>query len=119
MLLAFFDPKERYLLWPFVRDGFHHVTAYIESGDGWIEFDGMRHKTRVRFIDYPAWNLLNDATVIKVKVIQRDNKRRATFGMMTCVGQLKALLGIRKRFIITPYQLYKYLRNEHGTGKNH
>jgi hypothetical protein len=28
----------------------------------------------------------------------------------TCVGHVKQVLGIRNPFILTPYQLYKYLR---------
>ncbi len=35
---------------------------------------------------------------------------RGLFMLSTCVGQVKQALGIRKPFILTPYQLFKYLK---------
>lgn len=39
---------------------------------------------------------------------------RGLFMLNTCVGHTKQLLGINRPFIWTPYQLYKYMRNNHG-----
>ena len=39
---------------------------------------------------------------------------RSIFMLNTCVGHTKQILGINKPFIWTPYQLYKYLRNNNG-----
>lgn len=39
---------------------------------------------------------------------------RSLFMLNTCVGHTKQLLGINRTFIWTPYQLYKYMRNNHG-----
>ena len=35
-------------------------------------------------------------------------------GLITCVSTAKHFLGIDKPFIITPYQLYKYLEKQNG-----
>ena len=43
---------------------------------------------------------------------------RSLFMLNTCVGHTKQLLGINKPFIWTPYQLYKYLRNENEITKS-
>lgn len=34
------------------------------------------------------------------------------FGVISCVSVVKRVLGIRKRSIITPNQLYRYIKNE-------
>ncbi len=49
-------------------------------------------------------------------VTQKDSKR-GLFMLNTCVGHAKQVLGINKPFILTPYQLYKYLRSQNETPK--
>lgn len=39
-------------------------------------------------------------------------------GFIDCVGVVKHYLGISNPFIITPYQLYKFLENNHGKQKS-
>lgn len=48
---------------------------------------------------------------IIVKAVIRE-PRRCLFMLNTCVGHTKQILGINNPFILTPYQLYRYLRNE-------
>lgn len=48
---------------------------------------------------------------IIVKAVIRE-PRRWLFMLNTCVGHTKQVLGINNPFILTPYQLYRYLRNE-------
>lgn len=40
--------------------------------------------------------------------------RRFLFMLNTCVGHAKQILGIRNPFILTPYQLFKYMRKNDG-----
>ena len=42
---------------------------------------------------------------------------RGLLMLNTCVGHTKQMLGINKPFILTPYQLYKYLRSQNETPK--
>lgn len=53
-------------------------------------------------------DILSESYVIKVKA---EPNRLGLFSLNTCVGQVKRQLGIRKPFIWTPYQLFKYLRD--------
>lgn len=44
-----------------------------------------------------------------VSVVPKEYKR-SLFMLNTCVGHAKQILGINKPFILTPYQLLKYIR---------
>jgi hypothetical protein len=48
---------------------------------------------------------------IIVKAVIRK-PRRWLFMLNTCVGYTKQVLGINNPFILTPYQLYRYLKHE-------
>ena len=48
---------------------------------------------------------------IIVKAVIRES-RRGLLMLNTCVGYTKQVLGINNPFILTPYQLYRYLRHE-------
>ena len=50
----------------------------------------------------------SEGNVIVAKAKVRDN-RRSLFMLNKCVGHIKQAIGIRNPFILTPYQLYKYL----------
>lgn len=54
-------------------------------------------------------DILSDSLVIKT---QAKESKRGLLMLNTCVGQVKQQLGIRKPFIWTPYQLFRYLNNE-------
>jgi hypothetical protein len=51
----------------------------------------------------------SEGNVIVAKAKVRDN-HRSLFMLNTCVGHIKQAIGIRNPFILTPYQLYKYLK---------
>ncbi len=53
-------------------------------------------------------DILSTSYILKAKAIKQ---RRGLLMLSTCVGQVKQALGIRKPFILTPYQLFKYLRS--------
>lgn len=48
---------------------------------------------------------------ITVTVEAEVARLRGIFGLLNCVEQVKAFLGIRNKFIFTPYQLYRNLKN--------
>lgn len=48
--------------------------------------------------------------VVKCK---KNARKNALFRPNTCVEYTKAVLGIKKPFIFTAYQLFKYLRGQH------
>ena len=57
--------------------------------------------------------LMDDNSEIITYNKPTDEKSTGAFvGIFTCVSVTKRLLGIHKRFIITPNQLYRYIKNE-------
>ena len=54
----------------------------------------------------------DECEVIPVDATAISSYNRQMFGVFTCVSIVKGLLGINKRFIITPNQLKRYLQNE-------
>ena len=52
-----------------------------------------------------------DCEVIAVEALPDSDYNRQMFGVFTCVSIVKGLLGINKRFIITPNQLKRYIKN--------
>lgn len=64
--------------------------------------------------DYPTpqsyWG--DDIEVIKHNAILDEEKNDVFFGFISCVSVVKRVLGIRKRSIVTPNQLCRYLKNE-------
>lgn len=51
-------------------------------------------------------------TVVSVDAPRRE--ALSPFMFATCVGAAKRMLGIRAPWVLTPYQLYRYLRSSHG-----
>jgi hypothetical protein len=51
----------------------------------------------------------NNSILISYKA---QESRNPLFMLNTCVGHTKQILGINKPFILTPYQLLKYLRKQ-------
>lgn len=53
-------------------------------------------------------SIINDNFILISYKAQES--RNPLFMLNTCVGHTKQILGINKPFILTPYQLLKYLR---------
>ena len=65
--------------------------------------------------DYPHPRLYADdnSVILPVKAVIDSMQSRWTLCVFNCVEVVKALLGIKNFFILTPYQLFKYLRGHH------
>ncbi len=103
------------------KEGFRHCFVLIHDGQNWISVDPMAnymevvvHSVPIEF-DLPAWLEERGNHVIKAN-ITREIKRSAPIMLFTCVEACKRILGIHKRFIFTPWQLYRHLlmEQEHG-----
>ena len=100
----------------FLDESFKHVYAIKKSPGGqfWIIVDPVSSHTSVDLLpvlEYPHIRTLvkeNDV-VLSVRAII-DEKERWTLCVINCVEIVKALLGIRAFGVITPKQLYHYLR---------
>lgn len=108
-------PARRSWLWNLLEPGFRHVQVWTISNNIWVQIDGCMEFLHTRTWPRPPWELIEakfNATYVPVKkLIERGVIREPFhFGPVTCVELAKAVLGIRKPFIRTPYQLYKFLK---------
>ena len=94
----------------FLHPTISHCYIIKPDGDRWLVY-GKAHKGFDLFTVDSISAIIRDSTIIKV----RPNKKgQSLFMINSCVGNVKQYLGVRHPFIWTPYQLMKYLRNNHG-----
>lgn len=80
-------------LWTIVSGGWNQLSITQESA-----------------IENTIEDLLPDnCTVIEYESVI-DKGLAHTLNVNSCVGVVKYLIGVRKHFILTPYQLYKHLK---------
>lgn len=113
MLVVFTDQTDLWWL-KFLRRGFRHCFMLLRFGDMWLSVDALSHKTEIMRIDLPDhfnlvhWLESQGETVIAVppSEVQKKALWPAPF---TCVESVKRILGIRKPFLFTPFQLYQFM----------
>lgn len=91
-----------------LKPGFAHVRVVIHKPHGQVLIDPRISYTYTEC--YPSECLLtpNDGeTHVRYEGLIDIYKMRRFFGPLNCVEVVKGFLGIRKPFILTPYQLYK------------
>jgi hypothetical protein len=101
------------------RRGFGHVCIlskdeyqYYMLDPAWTRFDV--HILPVRAEDKFEYTLGDQYTVVEYNRSDNYHFSYCSFTLMTCVEVVKYALGIKKFFIRTPYQLYKYLLKHNG-----
>ena len=99
----------------FLKPGFRHCYVLINDGERWTSLDPLSHVTEVSVhhhvpadFDLPAWLESRGNRVIKAPM-KRDITKPAPFMLFTCVEAVKRVLGIHRRGVITPWQLYRHL----------
>jgi len=113
ILVVFSDHTDLWWL-KHLRRGFRHCFILIRFADIWICLDALAHKTELMRIDIPdtvhlmKWLENQGETVVRYK-IQPSLKKPLYPSLFTCVEAVKRTLGLRKPFILTPWQLYKFL----------
>lgn len=115
--VVFSDGGERLWWWDiFTRQGFRHVFALRWDGWNWLLFDPSGQYTDVAIISAASEDALGrlvppGATVLEVEAFRRRDRIRGRWwiGPMTCVEQIKALLGLPVGWVFTPWQLFTYL----------
>ena len=121
--LIFTKTKLEHWVFKLLDPVFQHVCAWQKSEGGcfWTVIDPIRSHTSVFNLtvdDYPHPRCYYgpDAVILPVRVTIHDDNIVQGFGFFTCVTVIKSLLGLRNFRIMTPFQLYKYIR-ENGHGK--
>ena len=110
----------------FLKPGFRHCFVLMNDGERWISIDPLSPYTEVQVyhhlipsFDLPLWLESRGYKICKTP-INRNHKKAAPVMVFTCVEAIKRLLGIHKRFVFTPWQLYQNLTNakEHSIHNN-
>lgn len=102
----------------FLKQGYKHCYVLMHDGTRWITCDPLAHMTEIAVHELPAnfnlpsWLRARGQKVIEA-VVEPAPLRPAPLMPMTCVEAVKRVLGIHKRTILTPYQLYKFLNSKH------
>lgn len=104
-----------------LRRGFKHCFALIKDGEQWLCIDPLASHTDVLVhslpaaFDLPGWFAARGHKVMKAQM--QKPKTIAPLAWLSCVGQIKRVLGLHKPFILTPWQLYLYLVREQRTAR--
>ena len=97
-----------------LKSGFRHCFVVMHDGRHWVSVDPMAnymevtvHQTAGDF-DFIGWIQNSGLAVVRANI--RYHSKPAPIMPLTCVEAVKRILGLRRRLIITPWQLYKFLR---------
>lgn len=108
-----------------LRHGFRHCFVILHDGEKWVSVDPLATHFEIHVqnvpadFDLPAWLEKRGHIALRAKLHQPQ--KIMPLMPLTCTEVAKRVLGIRSRRVITPWQLYKYLRAERyqGNGATH
>ena len=96
-----------------LKKNFRHCAVILESDRHWLYLDQTFFQTEMRIWDKSVFPLVffkkKGWKVLQVSSPASSNTNRFRFGWVDCVSMVKRVLGIKKRWVFTPYQLYKVL----------
>lgn len=98
-----------------LKKGWRHCYIIRDDGLVWSVIQGGRSNLDVSYwlkTERPTVaDMAGDCTAILPAPINTDQSRiMHGFNLISCVGIVKYIIGLRKGNIITPYQLYRYLK---------
>ncbi|HEX9703380.1 MAG TPA: hypothetical protein VGA19_11060 [Rhodospirillales bacterium] len=99
-----------------LKPGFRHCFAAVECDRQWVLYNPLSHATEVALLGaiepeaLAAWYRDRECRVVPW-VRRPAPPRPAPVGLYTCVEAVKRLLGIHARLVLTPWNLYNFLKN--------
>ena len=111
--IVLFQHDSNHPLRHFLKSGFRHCAVAIEAGDYWVLVDPRNGTPKIEVVAGTTFNLAGfylsyGYTVVETHVV--GARLISPFAITNCVGAVKALLGLRNPFVITPYGLFKFLK---------
>jgi len=98
------------------KPGFRHCYVILNDGQHWASVDPMSSYMDVSIHNMPAeFNLplwLKDRGHEVIHAPISREAKQAPWMVFTCVEAVKRVLGLHKRWIITPWQLYNHLAKQ-------
>lgn len=101
-----FEGSNSHWVSKFLDKDINHCYILVVSGENIITINTTVKGPEV-FINNNISDILKDSYAIKAEPCA---KRHSLLMLNTCVGMVKQHLGISNPFIVTPLQLFKYLR---------
>ncbi len=95
-----------------LKRGFGHCFVVVNDGLRWVTIDAAKGVPIVSTGREAGFNLANWHRSHGTTIIETEQRKEAPIGpfcIANCVGMVKAVLAIRAPFVLTPYQLYRYL----------
>lgn len=116
--LVVFMPQATLWWLRLLKPGFRHCFAIALAGPHWVLCDGLSNALCIAVVDHEtacrqlAFLCRNGARIVPVEGTPTFTARKAPLGLQSCVEIIKRLLGIRRRFVQTPWQLFRHLQHE-------
>lgn len=117
VLLVYKDVDRPAIQHAVLKKGFQHVEPYLRMDDGtylrMMSSNGTAYclpMTKEQ-VDSEVKKASHFQEVVRIKQ-PRKNTAALFIGSNNCTGLTKIFIGLRKLFILTPYQLFKYI-NKH------
>ncbi|MEX1306346.1 MAG: hypothetical protein WD489_09300 [Rhodovibrionaceae bacterium] len=102
-----------------LKPGYRHCFLLRRVASGWLLYDPRSDMTELAL--WPACSAEDLSKILRNKgyrVVSGNlpaaSRHPAPLAAFTCVEAVKRALGIRKRWILTPWQLYRYLTAQAG-----
>jgi len=100
-----------------LKPGFRHCFVVFRRNGHWIVYEPLSNRTEISIAaadtgyDIAGWMRQLGFTVLPA-MVSAFSHRPAPWGLFTCVEAVKRVLGIRRRRILTPWHLYRFLREQ-------
>lgn len=99
-----------------LRPGFRHCFVVLETPGGWVSLNPMAHRTDLTVLSIPSGFDLAEwyraqGLIVAETVSHLPPRRQAPWRPYSCVEAVKRVLGIHDGFVLTPWQLFRYLDN--------
>jgi len=92
---------------------FIHVDVYIEIAGGYLLIQPNVMGMGLYEQYFTKKEILTlDKTIFQSYIVKEDQIKIRPKGLITCVSIVKSLLYVKKWWIITPFQLYKYIERQ-------
>lgn len=114
--IAFTNPDEGHMAERFLKPGFRHCFIFFKGERCWLMLNPTRWFLHVMELScipsdpFPNYLKENNPDITILRVVSRlDDTGTMYFRPLTCVSHTAYIIGLTKRFVITPYQLYRCL----------
>ena len=106
-----------------LKPGFRHCFIVLKNRRHWVIYNPLSHRTEIAVIeDIPGTDFIDWYREQGYRVVPWTMRpvrlRPAPWGFYTCVEALKRVLGIHSPWVITPWNLYNFLKNKKNRKKS-